>query len=118
MQFALGLHVDAEGILKRVALESLLIIQDDKRSEADKKEAWYFAKAVLPRAARAYMVEMAEAEGKDALPAVKSKMQRMKDVADALSSADKGIDALQENVPELVDWVQELIQQYGQSGGF
>ncbi len=118
LQFTLGLHADAEGILRQVALQSLRIIHDDKSSEADKKEAWYFAKAVLPRAARAYMVETASVEGQVAPPTPKSASQRVKDFADALNSADKGVDALQENVPELVDWMSDLIQTYAASGGF
>lgn len=109
MRQTFGLHLDSEGILKRVALEALIVLQDEEASEDRKKDAFYFCTAILPRAARAYLAEKDET-GKVPDAPKRSRMKRVLEAADALSKLDKGKDALTENVPEMYEGVQGLIE--------
>lgn len=109
MRQTLGLHLDAEGILKRAALEALIVLQDDDATSDQKKDAYYFCTAILPRAARAYLAEKEETgeapEGSKA-----SRAKRFVEAADALSKLDKGKDVLVENVPDMYEGAQSLLE--------
>lgn len=110
MQQTFGLHLDAEGMLKRVALDALRILGDDDATDGQKKEAWYFATAVLPRAARVYLATV-DAEEPAPPRATKASLgKRALDAADALSKLDKGKDAIVENVPEALGWIQSIAE--------
>ncbi len=109
MRQTLGLHLDAEGILKRAALEALIVLQDDKASDERKKDAFYFCTAILPRAARAYLAEKDET-GEAPKGSKSTRAKRIVEAADALSKLDKGKDALVENVPEMYEGAQSLLE--------
>ncbi len=109
MRQTLGLHLDAEGILKRAALEALVVLQDAEASDARKKDAFYFCTAILPRAARAYLAEKDET-GEAPKGSKASRAKRIVDAADALSKLDKGKDALVENVPDMYEGAQSLLE--------
>jgi hypothetical protein len=104
-----GLYLDAEDILKRFAFEALKVIQDESATDAAKKDAFYFATAVLPRAARALLTHETENAGQEPKPSKSSRAKRLIDAADTLSKLDRAVDALQENIPEAYGWVQSII---------
>ena len=108
----LALHLDADGILKRASFLALATIENPNSTEDDRKEAWYFMTANLPRAARAYLADKAE-HGEAAVRSTESMARRIVEVADALRKLDKGKDAILEvysQIPEGVDFVRSILE--------
>lgn len=109
MQQTSALHLSAEGILQRASLEALRVIQDDDASSEDRRTAFYFATAVLPRAAKAYIEATLDPDDGARSPAKRSVGKRIVDAADALAKLDKGKDAIVENAPIAADLVQSIL---------
>jgi hypothetical protein len=108
----LSLHLDSEGMLKKVAFWALNVLQNPSASDEERKEAVYFCTAILPRAARAYLDDKSQHE-EAATRDAPSLTTRAVEAADAISKLDRAQDALIElgtEVPQMADWVQSVIQ--------
>ena len=101
----LALHLDAEGILKRASFLALATIQNPNSTDDERKEAWYFMTANLPRAARAYLADKAE-HGEASVRSKESMATRIVEGADALSKLDKGKDAILEVYSQIPDGLE------------
>lgn len=118
-----GMRADSTGFLEAAAGVALQIAGDPGRSEEEKRQAWYFMQAMLPRGARA-MIAAKEDAVEGAAGKKKGKLDTVVAVADAAVKLDKGVDAIQEMAGEalgavegLQDWVPRLISEV-QSGNW
>ncbi|TCO72938.1 hypothetical protein [Rhodovulum euryhalinum] len=105
-----GLGADSEGFLRIATQQALLTVLDEGADDEARRNAWYFMLAIVPRGAR----EMTRAELEPATPKkAKDFLDGVAQTGDKLAKIDKGVDALQEMVPEGVDWVTEAWTQIG-----
>lgn len=114
VSLCLGMRSDSEGRFHVLTSLAIAKILDPAVSEREKQSAYYFMKAMLPRAAVAVVND--EASGTEK-PKKKSLGKKVLDAADAAAKIDKGVDALQENIPEATNWASEVYSQIA-SGNF
>ena len=103
-----GMGANSEGMLRLLTERALLMIMSDDGTDEDKRNAWYFMTAVLPRAA----LQMHKAEAKAASPEeAKDLLKRLAEHGGNMSKIDKGVDAIQEMSGEGADWMAEVMSQ-------
>lgn len=114
LRLAAGFASDSDGLLQAAARVAIATILDETASAEELRHAWYFVIAMVPRGAR-------EMHNGDAVASPKNRVREVLDdaasVGDKLAKVDKGVDAVQETLPEAVDWVTEFYTQIS-SGSF
>ena len=107
-----GMQADSEGWLKASAAIAIQVLADPAHPVGERQAAFYFMKAVVPRGAKAMREHEAAAP---VVPKRKSILDKAMEAADKAVKIDKGIDAVQEIVPEGWDWVSRVFSEI-QSG--
>jgi hypothetical protein len=102
-----GMRADSTGFLEAAAGVALQIAGDPGRSEEEKRQAWYFMQAMLPRGARA-MIAAKEDAVEGAAGKKKGKLDTVVAVADAAVKLDKGVDAVREMAGEALGAVEGM----------
>lgn len=92
-----GLAADSEDTLEAAALLALQRISDPDATQDEKREAWYFVRAMVPQGARAQVAGGVDSTKRDG---VMEYLKTAGEVGKAASNVDKGINAVQENVAE------------------
>jgi hypothetical protein len=114
VKLATGMESDSAGLLKSVTNLAVSRISDPTASEEEKKNAWYFVTAVVPRGTRAVYETQELTNGKSG----KGTFDKFVSGADKLSKLDKGVDAIQEANVEFGDWATEAFSQIASGNWF
>lgn len=115
MRMTAGLALNSKGDLQAASRMALIHIIDPSASEDEKKNAWYFVRAMIPRGAQVLKEE-------ELKPASRSKakeyIQRAAELGSDINKIDKGIDGIQEMSSEGVDWATEAFTQISSGNWF
>lgn len=115
MRMTAGLALNSKGDLQAASRLALIHIIDPLASEDEKKNAWYFVRAMIPRGAQVMKEE-------DLKPASRSKakeyIQNAAELGSDISKIDKGVDGIQEMSAEGADWATEAFTQIATGNWF
>lgn len=115
MRMTAGMALNSKGDLQAASRLALIHIIDPNVSEDEKKNAWYFVRAMIPRGAQVMKDE-------ELKPASRSKakdyIQKAAELGSDISKIDKGIDGLQEMSGEGADWLTETFTQIASGNWF
>ena len=98
-----GMAGDSQGLLHAAAGLAVQILSDPARCDEDRKAAWYFVRAMVPRGARTMLEHRAELAAQP--NSRKGKLEAAAEIGGHLDKIDKGVDAVQELANELPTWV-------------
>lgn len=100
-----GMAGDSQGLLLAAAGLAVQVLSDPGRSDEDRRAAWYFVRAMVPRGARTMLEHRADVAADSPKPK-KGKLELAAEIGGHLDKIDKGVDAVQEFANELPAWVE------------